>query len=111
MKVFQTKRSAGIFRHQHGDSGIDADHVAVVPIFQRIEGIHETVLAPCAGSVASCRMVRSTRIVGCGKNGSEPAEAHWHHGAVDRALSPAGRPRLTYPLSESEAVMPHRSSL
>jgi len=38
--------SAHIFRHEHRDPGIDADDVSVIPFFQRIECIDETVLAP-----------------------------------------------------------------
>ena len=38
--------SAHIFCHEHRDPGINADDVSVIPFFQRIEGINETVVAP-----------------------------------------------------------------
>jgi hypothetical protein len=38
--------SACIFRHEHGDAGVDADDVIVIPVFQWIEGIDEAVAAP-----------------------------------------------------------------
>src|ERR1700687_4318883 len=40
--------SAVIFRHEQGNSRVNADHVGVVPIPERVEGIHESILAPCA---------------------------------------------------------------
>ena len=40
------KTGSRIFRHNHGDSGIDSDHIAVVPILQRVESINESVAAP-----------------------------------------------------------------
>ena len=38
--------AAVVFRHQHGDAEIDAQHVRVVPTGQRIEGVDEPVLLP-----------------------------------------------------------------
>src|SRR5437016_978588 len=38
--------AAMIFRHQHGDAEVEAEHVAVVPVRKRIERIAETVLRP-----------------------------------------------------------------
>ena len=35
-----------IFRHQHGNSEIDAQDIGVIPVRQRIEGVAETVLRP-----------------------------------------------------------------
>ena len=43
---------ARIFRHEHGDAGVDADDVGVVPVLQRIEGIDEAVAAP--GFAGTC---------------------------------------------------------
>src|ERR1700687_2635129 len=43
------KSRAHILGHQQGDTGIDPDHVAVVPIGQRVKCVHEPVLAPRRG--------------------------------------------------------------
>src|SRR5579859_8072025 len=55
-------------------------------------------------------IVWSTCRHSCGKNGSEPPEAH---GTTDPSFGPVagGPPHTTYPLGESEAVIPQRFSL
>src|ERR1700682_6314412 len=35
-----------IFSHEHGDSGVNADDVSVIPIFQWIESVDEAVAVP-----------------------------------------------------------------
>src|SRR5260370_21356020 len=35
-----------ILCHEHGNSGIYADYVVVVPVFQGVKGVYEPVLAP-----------------------------------------------------------------
>src|ERR1700682_220849 len=37
---------ACVFCHEHGDAGVDADDVSVIPLFQWIEGIDKAVAAP-----------------------------------------------------------------
>src|SRR5262245_22385514 len=55
-------------------------------------------------------IVRNTRNVGCSRKGSEPPVAL---GTTVPSIgpTPGGPPQITYPLSESEAVIPHKSSL
>ena len=67
------KAGAGVLRHQQGDSGVDGDHVAVVPVFQRIKSIHESIRAP--GRRIAISDIAQTRMTGCGRNGSEPPAA------------------------------------
>src|SRR3974390_1182071 len=43
--------AAQIFCHDHRDAGIDADHVCVVPVRQRIKSVHESIRCPCLGAV------------------------------------------------------------
>src|SRR6202020_1272127 len=38
-----------IFRHEHGNSYIDSNYVAVKPVLQRIKCIHKSVFAPGPG--------------------------------------------------------------
>lgn len=38
------ENAAMIFRHQHGDAEINAEHVAVIPVRQRIAGVAEAAL-------------------------------------------------------------------
>src|SRR5215472_2911759 len=45
-KDFPKIARAGILSHQHGDSGVDSDDIAVVPILQRVQRIHEAITAP-----------------------------------------------------------------
>lgn len=45
-KLFPDKTGAHVFRHQQRDAGVDAQHVGVVPVGERIEGVDETVFAP-----------------------------------------------------------------
>src|ERR1017187_1071886 len=46
-----------IFRHHHGDSSINSNDVVVVPILDRIEGVHKAVLGP-GGPIASSDVVQ-----------------------------------------------------
>ena len=55
---------AYVFGHQHGDAGIDADDILVIPLGQRIERIHEAIAAP--GLRVTARMFFSTRMVAAG---------------------------------------------
>src|SRR5260221_7607185 len=43
------KSGPEILGHEHGDSGIDPDHVGVIPVGQRVEGVHKPILAPSLG--------------------------------------------------------------
>src|SRR5438270_11946109 len=45
-KDFPDIAAARIFGHDHGDAGINTDHVGVVPVFQRVERIYKSVAAP-----------------------------------------------------------------
>src|SRR5580704_7688296 len=56
------------------------------------------------------RMLRNTLIVCSGKNGTEPAGAL---GTTVPSIGPVagGPPQITYPNCESDAVIPHKSSL
>ena len=100
---------ARIFRHHHGDARVDAHHVGVVPVRQRIERIHESVSRPARLPVRSSSF-RRTRMAACGRNGTDPPAAH---GTTVPSIGPVagGPPHTTYPCAESEAVMPHRLSL
>src|SRR5271169_4824251 len=40
------KSGPQILRHQHGYPRINADHIRVVPVFERVEGIDKAVLGP-----------------------------------------------------------------
>src|SRR6266849_10312785 len=41
-----------VFDHHHRDSGVDSDHVVIVPTRQGVECIDESIAAPGAVSVA-----------------------------------------------------------
>lgn len=45
-KRFPDETRARIFGHQHGDSHVDADHVRVVPVRQRIKRIDKSISSP-----------------------------------------------------------------
>ena len=45
-ELFPHKTGAMILGHQHSDPEIDAEHVGVIPVRERIESIAETVLGP-----------------------------------------------------------------
>ena len=83
-KSLPYKTGAGIFRHYHGDSGIDSHHVAVVPILQRIECVNEAVVAPRPRFITVFdRPQHAHGGRGCEGQGT-PRRAR-HDGAIDRS--------------------------
>src|SRR5205823_11814618 len=57
-KLFPHKAGAMIFRHQHGDSQVDAEDIRVVPIYERIESVAEAVLGPHLFAVRAAEMAQ-----------------------------------------------------
>src|SRR5579859_6807809 len=55
-ELLPNKTGAMIFGHQHGDSQIEAEHIGIVPIRQRIEGVAETVLRPHLFTIGTADM-------------------------------------------------------
>src|SRR5213596_656982 len=80
--------AAMIFRHQHGDAKVDAQHVRVIPAAKWIESIDETVLLPHAFPVGPRRW-RNTRMQSSKRNGREPPVAH---GTMLPSIGPSGPP-------------------
>src|SRR5262249_29792101 len=52
---------AQILSHEHGNSGINRNHIRVVPLLQRIKRIYEPVAAPGQGSVAVLNILENTQ--------------------------------------------------
>src|SRR5271170_8211219 len=47
--------SPEILRHQHGNPGVDSDHIGVVPVGERVECVHKPVLTPsCTVAAPNC---------------------------------------------------------
>ena len=55
------KTRAQILGHHHCDSGINADHVGVIPVLQRIERIHEAITGPATVTVALLYILQNTK--------------------------------------------------
>ena len=55
-KLFPDEAGAMVFRHQHGDSQIEAEHIWVVPVGQWIERVAEAVLRPHLFAIGAADM-------------------------------------------------------
>src|SRR5882757_4746814 len=74
---------ARVFGHEHGDAGVDAYDVGVVPFFQGIEGVDETVAAPGFGVAASD--VLEDAQCGAGKERQGASGGGGNDGSIDGA--------------------------
>ncbi len=78
------KTGARIFGHDHGDSRVDSDDVVIVPIRQRIEGVHKSVAAP--GTVAVAVFHRAEHAHGrILQEWQRASRGAGHNRAIDRA--------------------------
>src|SRR6266481_6489492 len=54
---------AVIFRHQHGDAEIDAQHICVIPSCKRIESVYKAVFLPDSASVPATEISQHSHAV------------------------------------------------
>src|SRR5439155_14957281 len=80
--------AAMIFRHQHGDAKVDAQHVRVIPAAKWIESIDETVLLPHAFPVRPAKMAQHADAIVEEKRKRASGRA-WHDASIDRPKRPA----------------------
>src|ERR1700726_351152 len=83
-ECFPDKSGSRVLRHQHGDSRVDSDNVAAVPVCQRIECVYESITVPRASSIAvSNRAEDANRFLW--KEWQRPGRGAGNHGSIDRA--------------------------
>src|SRR5690349_10829557 len=96
-ELFPHKTGAMIFRHQHGDSEIEAEHVRVVPICERIERIAVAVLRPHLLAIRTVNMAQHADAI-LEQKWKRAARRAWNDAAVhgtkrtpfDRGAAPRG---------------------
>src|SRR5438874_9781295 len=79
--------AAVVFRHQHGDAQINAQHVRVIPSCERIESIDEPVLLPHAFTVGAAKMAQHPHAIFEEKRQRATGGAR-HDASIDRPKRP-----------------------
>ena len=93
-ELLPDKTRAMILGHEHGDSQVEAEHVRVVPVYERIEGVAIAVLGPHFAAILAAYVAQHANAV-VEKKRKRATGGAWNDAAINGTKCAAIRGRAS----------------